>query len=209
MFQVSVSAGLMRLLGLGVIMLAVALPASAVGKAAAGKTKAAACAGCHGADGNGGADPTWPKLAGQHENYLLAQLQAFKSGARKDPTMSAMVASFSKKDMEDIAAYFSAQDIKPGAAKTQAFAKQGEHLYRGGNSKTGVSACMSCHGPSGHGVPPRSPRISGQSAAYTVQQLFAFKSSRCNSDADIMTRIAFRMSEAEIKAVSEYMAGLH
>ncbi len=108
MFQVSVSAGLMRLLGLGVIMLAVALPASAVGKAAAGKTKAAACAGCHGADGNGGADPTWPKLAGQHENYLLAQLQAFKSGARKDPTMSAMVASFSKKDMEDIAAYFSA-----------------------------------------------------------------------------------------------------
>ncbi|MFP5350791.1 MAG: c-type cytochrome, partial [Gammaproteobacteria bacterium] len=99
--------------------------------------------------------------------------------------------------------------IKPGAAGSKELALQGERIYRGGNAKMGVSACMSCHGPSGHGIPPRFPRVSGQTAAYTERQLLDFKSSRRANDDGIMTRIAFRMSEAEIKAVSEYMAGLH
>jgi cytochrome c553 len=190
-------------------MFAVAVPVYAAGDVAAGKAKSAICAGCHGADGNGGADPTWPKLAGQHENYLVGQLQAFKSGIRKDPVMSGMAAPLSRKDMGDIGGYFASLSIKPAAAKSKELADRGERIYRGGNAKTGVSACMSCHGPSGHGIPPRFPRVSSQSAAYAEKQLLAFKSAKRSSDGEIMTRIAFRMSEAEIKAVSEYMAGLH
>jgi cytochrome c553 len=208
MFHVS-AAALARALGLSAALLAVVVPAFAAGNAAAGKAKAAVCAGCHGADGNGGADPTWQKLAGQHENYLVGQLQALKFGTRKDPVMSGMAAPLSQKDIADISAYFASLSIKAGAAKSRELADRGARIYRGGNAKTGVSACMSCHGPSGHGIPPRFPRVSSQSAAYAEKQLLAFKSAKRSSDSEIMTRIAFRMSEAEIKAVSEYMAGLH
>ncbi len=203
----NVLARLARVAGLMMVVLAVA-PAIA-GDINAGKTKATVCAACHGADGNGGADPSWPKLAGQHENYLIAQLTAFKTGTRQNPLMAGMAAGLSKKEIEDLAAYFSSLTLRAGAAKSEDLAKKGEHVYRGGNAKTGVSACMSCHGPSGHGVPPRFPKISGQNASYTEGQLLAFKSSKRASDGEIMTRIAFRMSEGEIKAVSEYMAGLH
>jgi len=188
---------------------AVAAPAADGGDVAAGKAKTAACAGCHGVDGNGGADPTWPKLAGQIPEYLVKQLNDFKTGVRKNPIMNGMSAKLSPKDMQDIAAYYAAQQIKPGAAGSKELAEQGERIYRGGNAKMGVSACMSCHGPSGHGIPPRFPRVSAQTAAYSERQLLDFKSSRRANDGDVMTRIAFRMSEAEIKAVSEYMAGLH
>lgn len=188
---------------------AVAAPAAEGGDVAAGKAKTAACAGCHGVDGNGGADPTWPKLAGQIPEYLVKQLSDFKTGVRKNPIMNGMSAKLSPKDMQDIAAYYAAQQIKPGAAGSKELAEQGERIYRGGNAKMGVSACMSCHGPSGHGIPPRFPRVSAQTAAYSERQLLDFKSSRRANDGDVMTRIAFRMSEAEIKAVSEYMAGLH
>jgi len=183
-------------------------PALAAGNAAAGKTKVAACAACHGGDGNS-ANPQWPKLAGQPEAYIVKQLQDFKSGARKDPLMSSQVAALSQADMRDIGAFFESQKPQAGAAAGAALAKQGERLYRGGNAKFGVSACMSCHGPSGHGIPPRFPRVSGQHAAYTTKQMLDFKAGTRTNDGDIMTRIAFRMSEAEIRAVSEYMAGLH
>src|SRR6185295_6583338 len=136
-------------MGLGVLVFAMSVPAFAAGNVAAGKAKAAMCAGCHGAEGNGGGDPSWPKLAGQHENYIIQQLKAFKSGTRKDPIMSGMAAGLSNKDIENVAAYFSSQTIQTGAASNEQLAKQGEHVYRGGNSKMGVSACMSCHGPSG------------------------------------------------------------
>lgn len=179
------------------------------GNVAAGKAKTAACIACHGADGNGGADPSWPKVAGQTPEYLAKQLKDFKSGARKNPIMNGMAAALSPQDMEDIAAYYAAQKIKPGAAGSKELAQQGERIYRGGNAKMGVSACMSCHGPSGHGIPPNFPRVSAQTAVYTERQLLDFKSSRRVNDNGIMTRIAFRMSEQEIKAVSEYMAGLH
>lgn len=183
--------------------------AAEAGDVAAGKAKAAACAGCHGVDGNGGADPSWPKLAGQIPEYLVKQLNDFKTGARKNPVMNGMAAGLTPKDMQNIAAFYAAQKIKPGAAASKELAKQGERIYRGGNAKMGVSACMSCHGPSGHGIPPRFPRVSAQTAVYTERQLLDFKSSRRGNDDGIMTRITFRMSEAEVKAVSEYMAGLH
>ena len=194
-----------------ILMLAVFVitgSAQAAGSAAAGKAKAGMCLACHGAAGNS-VNPQWPNLAGQSAGYIAKQLADFKSGARKEPTMSAMAAGLSKNDMQNLGAYYA--DLKPraGTASNEKLAKQGERLYRGGNAKMGVSACMSCHGPKGHGIPPRFPQVSGQHADYAVKQLMAFKSSRRNNDGEVMTRIAFRMSEAEIKAVSEYMAGLH
>lgn len=209
MLQMSIPTRLLCLLGLGLAVVTVVPSAIAAGNIAAGKAKAGVCAGCHGADGNGGADPSWPKLAGQHEDYLIAELKAFKGGDRKDPLMSPMAAPLSDKDIQDLAAYFSSLPVKPGAARSQQLVEKGERIYRGGNAKTGVSACMSCHGPSGHGIPPRFPRISSQTAAYTEKQLLLFRAEKRPSDGDVMIRIAQRMTEAEIKAVSEYMAGLH
>jgi cytochrome c553 len=193
----------------GLWLLLIAPVQAAGGNVAAGQAKAAVCAGCHGVDGNGGADPLWPKLAGQDAEYIAKQLADFKSGARKDPLMAGMVANLSKTDMNNLGAYYASLKVKRGAAHDAALAKLGEKIYRGGNAKMGVSACMSCHGPTGHGIPPRFPKISGQHAAYAKKQLLAFKSGSRANDGDIMTRIAFRMSEQDIKAVSEYMAGLH
>jgi len=201
MYSVAVAAGLWLLL--------IAPVQAAGGNVAAGQAKAAVCAGCHGADGNGGADPTWPKLAGQDAAYIAKQLADFKSGARKDPIMAGMVAMLSKTDMKNIGAFYDSLKAKPGAARNEQLARLGEKIYRGGNAKMGVSACMSCHGPTGHGIPPRFPKVSGQHAAYAQKQLLAFKAGNRANDGDVMTRIAFRMSEQEIKAVSEYMAGLH
>jgi cytochrome c553 len=194
-------------MSLWLVMIAPAQAAN--GNVAAGQAKAAMCAGCHGADGNGGADPLWPKLAGQDPAYIAKQLADFKSGARKDPIMAGMVAGLSAADMRNIGAYYASLKPKPGAARDAQLAKQGEKVYRGGNAKMGVSACMSCHGPSGHGIPPRFPKVSGQNATYARKQLLAFKSGSRANDGEIMTRIAFRMSEHEIRAASEYMAGLH
>lgn len=183
--------------------------AIAAGNSAAGKNKSAVCAGCHGVDGNSAA-PNFPKLAGQDAQYLYKQLLDYKSGARKDPIMSPQAANLSKKDMEDLSAYYATQKIVPGVANGDPQTlKKAERLYRGGDAKSGISACMSCHGPSGHGIPPRFPAVSGQHAAYSQKQLMDFKNGARSNDSEVMTRIAFRMSEAEIKAVSEYMAGLH
>lgn len=183
--------------------------ATAAGNAAAGKVKAAACGACHGAEGNS-ANPLWPNLAGQAPEYLVKQLADFKSGARKDPLMSSQAAPLGKADMRDIAAYYAGLKTAAGTAAADAETlKRGERLYRGGNAKFGVTACMSCHGPSGHGIPPRFPRVSGQHAAYNQKQLLAYKSGTRHNDGEVMTRIAFRLSEAEIKALSQYMAGLH
>ncbi|MBI3899454.1 MAG: cytochrome c4 [Gammaproteobacteria bacterium] len=198
------------LVALATALISVSAQAVVEGDAAAGKAKAVStCAACHGADGNGGADPTWPRLAGQIPEYLVKQLKDFKSGARSNPIMAGMAAPLSDKEAKDLAVYFSSQTLTPGVATSKELAQLGGRIYRGGNAKTGVSACMSCHGPSGHGIPPRFPRVTGQNAAYTEKQLLDFKSARRKNDDSVMTRITFRMSEEEIKAVSQYMAGLH
>ena len=194
--------GVSALLGTGIV-------GAAGGNVEEGKEKAQLCVACHGVDGNGGADPSWPKLAGQHQEYLVKQLANFKSGARQNPLMTGMVAGLNEADMRNLAAYYASLSTKPSSAADAVQAQQGEKIYRGGNAKTGVSACMSCHGPTGHGIPPHFPRVSGQSPAYAEKQLLAFKSGERSSYSEMMTRIAFRMSEAEIKAVSQYMAGLH
>ncbi len=183
--------------------------AYAEGDAAAGEAKAAACASCHGADGNS-ANPDWPKLAGQHPLYLVKQLQEFKSGVRSNPMMSPMAAPLSEQDMADLAAYFAAQDPQPGAAD-EAMVELGEDIYRGGIPATGVAACIGCHGPAGAGNPAaKFPALSWQHSNYTVNQLQAFKAGQRNNDAGKMMRnVAGPMTEQEMKAVASYIQGLH
>lgn len=182
--------------------------AIAAGSVAAGKNKSAACAACHGADGNSAA-PNFPKIAGLDAQYIAKQLADFKSGARKDPLMLGQVAGLSRKDMDDLGAFYASQKRSAGSASASTDAlKKAERLYRGGDAKNGISACMSCHGPAGKGIPPRFPAVSGQHAAYNQKQLLDFKTGTRSNDSETMTSIAFRLSEAEIKAISEYMAGL-
>jgi cytochrome c553 len=182
----------------------------AAGNAAAGKAKSAVCAGCHGIEGNSAA-PNFPKLAGLNAGYLAKQLADFKSGARKDPIMSGMAAPLSKQDMDNLGAYYAGQKRSPGTASlTEATAKLAQNLYRGGTATMGgVPACMGCHGPAGAGVPPQFPAVSGQHAAYTAKQLADFRSGARTNDGNVMAPIAAKLSDAEAKALSEYMAGLH
>lgn len=193
---------------IGGLMLSFTPRTYAAGDASAGKGKAVLCQGCHGPAGHS-VVPEYPKLAGQIAEYLVKQLQDFKSKARQNAVMSPLASPLSDADMQNLAAYFNDQKPQPGVAVgDKNLIELGKKIYRGGNAKTGVSACMSCHGPSGHGIPPKWPRVSGQHASYTQKQLLAFKNGSRHNDDGIMTRIAFRMSEDEIKAVSEYMAGL-
>jgi cytochrome c553 len=200
-----------KLISLVVLMAFVGAAGSvgAAGNAAAGKGRSAVCAGCHGVDGNSAA-PNFPKLAGQDGQYIAKQLADFKSGARKDPTMIGMVAALSKKDMDDLGAYYASQKRSTGTTSASAAdLKKAERLYRGGDAKNSIPACMSCHGPAGTGIPPRFPSVSGQHATYSQKQLLDFKTGARSNDSEVMTRTAFRLSEAEIKAVAEYMAALH
>ena len=137
--------------------------AQAAGDAAAGKAKSASCAGCHGADGNS-VNPEWPSLAGQGAGYIAKQLHDFKGGKRENATMAPMAAPLTDEDIQDLAAYFSSQPIKAGAAD-KSLVELGEKIYRGGNPSSGVAACIGCHGPTGAGNPAASfPALSGQHA---------------------------------------------
>lgn len=191
--------------------LAISVAASAWaegGNAEAGKTKSATCAACHGADGNS-VNPEWPKLAGQHPSYIAKQLANFKEDARSNPSMSPMAKPLSEQDMADLAAYFSSQAAKPGEAD-QTKVALGEQMYKGGNNATGVAACAACHGPTGAGNPASNfPSLSGQHATYIKNQLNAFrKGERANDAGKMMRNVAAKMTDAEIEAVAEYIAGL-
>jgi len=182
--------------------------AMSAGDAAAGKAKSAACAGCHGVDGNSAA-PNFPKIAGQGEGYLFKQLQEFKSGKRVDATMAGMVAGLNETDMADLAAYFASQTGTSGTAAEDQV-ELGQSIYRAGNAASGVAACAACHGPTGAGNPQaRFPKLSGQHADYTAAQLVKFsKGERANDAGSMMRVVAGKMSEAEIKAVAQYIQGL-
>lgn len=183
--------------------------ALAAGDAGVGRAKAAACAGCHGEDGNS-VNPEWPKLAGQGEAYIIKQLTDFKAGVRTNATMNGMAAPLSPQDMADVAAFFSSQKRKPGGANKDLVA-QGEKLYRGGNNASGASACQGCHGPSGAGNPAaKFPSLGGQHATYVANQLKTFKDgTRANDPNKMMQMVAAKLSDAEIKAVADYVQGLH
>lgn len=179
------------------------------GDAEAGKTKAAACGACHGADGNS-MIPSNPKLAGQNASYLVAQLGYFKSGERENALMKGMALGLSDQDMADIAVFYSKQKVKVGAA-SEALVFKGEAIYRGGNPAMGVPACTGCHGPKGEGNPgAQFPALSGQHAAYTEAQLLAYrKEARTNPKAEIMIGVARGLSDKDIKAVADYLQGLY
>jgi len=177
--------------------------------ASAGKQKSQTCAACHGPDGNS-SNPDWPKLAGQSSEYLVKQLSDFKSGARKNPQMTAMAANLSMQDMEDLAAYFSSQTTRIGTTSKDEL-EPGRKIYRAGNADTGVPACMACHGPDGAGNPAAAyPRLSGQHASYDVKQLKDFRSGdRSNDPNKIMRIVTAHMTDKEIGAVADYIQGLY
>jgi len=164
------------------------------------------CAACHGADGNSVAAAN-PTLAGQHEAYIVNQLQAFKKGDRKNPIMLGMASSLSDADMHNVAAYFSQQKVKPQEAANKDIVPLGAKIYRVGNPVTHVPACMACHGPAGKGVPDQFPRLGSQHAAYVAKQLADFKAGTDRKNGT-MSDVASRMSDAEMKAVAEYISGL-
>jgi cytochrome c553 len=165
------------------------------------------CAACHTSDGSRGS-PANPIIQGQHPEYLAKQLTEFKSGKRANPIMQGMAAALSEADIKNVAAFYAGKQPKPGFAKNKDQVALGEKIYRGGIADRMVPACAGCHGPSGAGIPAQFPRLSGQHADYTAAQLNAFRSgARANSVQ--MTGVAAKMNDKEIKAVSDYIAGLH
>ena len=165
-----------------------------------------ACASCHGAAGNSTIAVN-PKLAGQVDAYTYKQLIDFTTPNRVNPIMSSYAKMLSDEDKKNVAAYLGAQAAKQGAAKNKDSVELGKKIYRGGIVSTGVAACASCHGATGNGIPAQFPRLAGQHQDYTVGQLQAFKSSARKNSVQ-MTTLAKRMSDDEMKAVADYIAGL-
>jgi cytochrome c553 len=181
-----------------------------VGDVEAGKAKSAVCAGCHGENGNS-TNPLWPKLAGQHAEYIVEQLRAFKSDVRVEPSMTGMAKPLSEQDMLNLGAYYASRKGTVGTVAEE-FMTSGERIYRGGNRETGVPACSACHGPSGKGNgPSKYPSLSGQHAAYAKKQLEDYKSGARGKSGNpgIMYDIAKKMSPEEIEAVANFVQGLH
>jgi cytochrome c553 len=171
------------------------------------------CAACHGADGNS-AIPANPSIAGQPAEYVYKQLVNFKStggkpAERPSPVMTAMVANLSADDMANLAAYFASQEAKPRDARNAELVKIGQTIYRGGVMGRGVPACASCHGANGAGIPAQFPRLAGQHAQYTADQLKAFRAgSRANDTNRMMRAIATKLTDREVDAVAQYVQGL-
>jgi len=166
----------------------------------------AVCAACHAPDGNSVISIN-PKLAQQHPEYLVKQLQEFKAGKRANPIMMGMAAALSDDDMKNIAYWVSTKVSTPGAAKEKELVSLGERIYRGGIADRQIPACAGCHSPNGAGIPAQYPRLSGQHADYAVAQLTAFRDGVRNNSLQ-MTGVAAKLNDREIKAVSDYVAGL-
>ena len=202
------------------LALACAATAQATDKTAAAKidpakgqqVAAQICAACHNPDGNSSVSAN-PKLAGQHADYLYKQLKNFKADGgkpaeRNSAVMAGMVAALTDQDMKNVAAFYVSQTQKGEQAKTQAI-EAAQKLYRAGDASRGLPACAGCHGPAGAGIPAQYPRIGGQFAEYTESQLKAFRDgARANDPNKMMRMVAIKMTDAEIKAVSDYIAGL-
>lgn len=173
---------------------------------AAGEAKAAVCAACHTVDGSRGA-ATYPILQGQHPQYLAKQLVEFKEGVRKNAVMTGMAAPLSPDDIRNISAFYASKKAKDGFAKNKDTVALGEKIYRGGIAKKAVPACAACHGPTGSGIPAQYPRLGSQHADYTKAQLTAFRQGDRTNNAS-MASIAANLSDKEIDALSDYIAGL-
>ncbi len=186
----------------------------AAGDVEKGKEIAAGvCAGCHNADGNS-TIPLYPILAGQYPGYIAKQLHDFKAtegevAKRDNQIMAPMAANLSEEDITSLAAFYSQQKPQSGTVSDESLVEAGKRLYQGGNLENSIPACSSCHSPNGQGIPPHYPRIDGQHPAYTLSQLQAFRQgTRRNDTNGTMRTVVSRMSEQEMKAVSEYIATL-
>lgn len=202
-----------------------AAQAAAKSKADPAKGKeivASVCLACHSIDGNSEMSAN-PKLAGQHAEYLFKQMKEFKSvdGAapiRVNAIMNGMIAAYDEAQMRDIAAYFASQRLKPETARNRDTIELGQRIYRAGDASKGLPACSGCHGPTGAGMPAQYPRIAGQFADYLEAQLRNFRTgaeaaepsdeARTNDPEKMMRMIAIKMTDKEIKAVADYIAGL-
>lgn len=184
-------------------------PAAAVAKpdlAKGGTISSQVCAACHTADGSRGS-PANPILQGQHAEYLVKQLTEFKAGKRKNAIMNGMAAPLSDEDIRNVAAFYASKTAKPGFAKNKDTVALGEKIYRGGIAERNVPACAGCHGPTGSGIPAQYPRIGGQHGDYIEAQMTAFRAGT-RTNGPMMMTIAAKMNDKEIKAVSDYVAGL-
>jgi cytochrome c553 len=181
------------------------------GDAKAGESKAVACGACHGADGNS-ALAMYPKLAGQNEAYIARQLAQFKSGKRNNPIMMPFAATLSPQDMADIGAFFATKQPTPNQAD-EAYVARAQQIYRAGDAKLGVPACMACHGPDGRGMAGSAyPQLSGQWADYVQAKFAEWRAGAVWGDDDhakIMPDIARRLSDSDIAALASYAQGLH
>jgi cytochrome c553 len=193
-----------------VFMFALSGFAQAAGDAEAGKTKALACGGCHGMDGNSAVE-TFPKLAGQNEKYITRQLHALKtSTGRSNDIMLGMAATLGDQDMADVGAYFQTQKISSSAPFDESKLAAGRDLYNGGDLVTGLPACKACHSPTGSGNPGEGfPQLGGQYPSYTIAQLTAFKDGkRTTDDKSLMRDVVAKMSAEDIETVAQYIASL-
>ena len=201
------------------VLVAPAFPAFSAGDTPAAPQKAAkpdlvkgeasytaVCAACHGADGNSTV-AAQPKLAQQHPEYLVKQLEEFKSGKRNDPVMKGFASMLSDADMKNIAYWAASKPAKAGFAKDKDLVALGERIYRGGIQDRNIAACAGCHSPNGSRIPAQYPRLSGHHADYTVTQLVAFRDGKRGNSAQ-MAGVAAKMNDREIKAVADYIAGL-
>ena len=175
--------------------------------AAAPVVNAATCQACHTSDGSRG-QPTYPILQGQHPEYIVKQLMDFKAGKRKNPVMSPMAMGLPDSEVPNVAKFYGSKQAKPGFAKNKDTVALGEQIYRGGIAAKQVPACAGCHSPNGAGIPAQYPRLAGQWSEYTEAQLVAFRAGT-RSNSPQMTGVAAKLSDAEIKAVADYVAGLH
>lgn len=194
---------------LGTVLLLASLAAAAAGNADRGKELITTCQACHGPDGNSLAG-TFPKLAGQNPKYLLKQMHDIMSGARPVPTMAGMLDNMTPQNLEDIAAYYSSQEIEGGAAKPE-LVELGEEIYRAGVERKQVAACAACHSPTGNGNHAAVfPALAGQWPEYTITQLEAFRSGARQNDGEggMMRVTAMDLSDDEIEAVASYIYGL-
>ena len=171
-----------------------------------GQASFATCSGCHGADGNSGT-PAYPKLAQQHPEYIVKQLQEYKSGKRANAIMAGIAAGLTEEDMKNIAFWVTTSKAKLGNATDKELVVLGERIYRGGVKERQITACAGCHSPNGAGIPAQYPRLSGQHAEYTANQLTYFRDGVRKNNL-IMTQAAARLNDREIKALADYIAGL-
>lgn len=170
------------------------------------------CSACHGMDGQG-ISPQFPALAAQLPEYLVKQLKAFKAetnGKPKRPSavMTPIVATLTDGDFIDIAAYYSKLEPRVGSARDSTRLELGRQIYTEGNPGEGLPACITCHRPSGSGIRPDFPKLSGQSAEYLDAQLATWMAVR-GKPGKLMTMIVPHLQPAEREAVADYISQLH